>query len=72
MQTHENSNDVGLSQNRAWLNPEEAAEYLSLSSKTLAVWRCQGKGPRYKVAGQRLVRYHVNDLDAWVKGEAKQ
>jgi excisionase family DNA binding protein len=56
----------------SWLDTKQAAKYLALSPKTLALWRSQGKGPRYKIAGQRLVRYHISDLDAWVKGEAKQ
>lgn len=52
-----------------WLDTDAAARYLSASPKTLSVWRCQGKGPRYHVAGGRLVRYHVDDLDAFVRGE---
>lgn|GEM_PF-5519188 len=28
--------------------------------------RGKGTGPRYHKAGARVVRYHVNDLDAWL------
>ena len=52
-----------------WLNTEEAATYLGNSPKSLAIWRCQGQGPRYHILNKRLVRYHVNDLDAFVRGE---
>lgn len=52
-----------------WLDTGDAASYLSMSPKTLAVWRCQGKGPEYKLVGGRLVRYHRDDLDAFARGE---
>lgn len=51
-----------------WLNTDEAAGYLGNSPKTLAIWRCQGQGPRYHILNRRLVRYHVDDLDAFVFG----
>ncbi len=49
-----------------WLNTEAAGAYLSASPKTLAVWRSQGRGPRYRTCGGRLVLYHRDDLDAFV------
>lgn len=52
-----------------WLDTEAAAAYLRASPNTLSQWRSQGRGPRYHVAGGRLVRYHVDDLDAFVRGE---
>ena len=52
-----------------WMSTGQAAKYLGASPKTLAVWRCQGKGPRYHIVNERLVRYHVNDLDAHVLGQ---
>jgi excisionase family DNA binding protein len=51
-----------------WLNTDAAAAYLSASPKTLAVWRSQGRGPRYRTCGGRLVLYHRDDLDAFVVG----
>jgi hypothetical protein len=53
-----------------WLNTIDAGAYLSASPKTLAVWRCQGKGPRYRTCGGRLVLYHRDDLDAFVVDDA--
>lgn len=55
-----------------WLDTIGAAQYLAASPKTLSVWRCQGRGPRYHVVGGRLVRYHVDDLDAFARGEAQR
>lgn len=49
-----------------WLNTEQAAAYLGASPKTLAIWRTKGKGPRYHIVNDRLVRYHVEELDAHV------
>jgi len=52
-----------------WLDTDGAANYLGNSPKSLAVWRCKGQGPRYHTLNKRLVRYHVDDLDAFVRGE---
>ena len=43
---------------------KEAARFLGFAPKTLAQWRCQGKGPVYsKSDGRRgAVRYSLNDL----------
>jgi hypothetical protein len=50
-----------------WLTPKEAAGYLKVKPNTLAKWRVAGHGPQYsKRTG--VVLYHVNDLDAWVRG----
>lgn len=51
-----------------WMNTDAAGAYLSVSPRTLAVWRCEGKGPRWHSVG-RLVRYHRDDLDAFMRGE---
>ena len=53
-----------------WLDTHAAAEYLSASPNTLRQWRACGRGPRYHVVGDRLVRYHVDDLDAFARGES--
>lgn len=42
----------------------EVAEVLKLSTYTLALWRTQGKGPRYRKFGQ-AVRYERDDLIEW-------
>lgn len=52
-----------------WLDSEAAAVYLGSTAGTLRNWRATGKGPRYHVVQDRLVRYHVDDLDIFVRGE---
>jgi hypothetical protein len=42
--------------------PEEAAEMLAVSMKTLEAWRRLGKGPRFIKLG-RAVRYALDDLE---------
>ena len=48
------------------LNESEAAEFLSLSPKTLARWRWSGKPPRFlKIGG--AVRYDLKDLQDFIR-----
>lgn len=51
-----------------WLDTEAAAGYLGSTAGTLKNWRATGRGPRYHVVQDRLVRYHRDDLDAFVRG----
>lgn len=51
-----------------WLDTPRAADYLCMKPGSLRTFRSIGKGPRFHKAG-RLVRYHVNDLDAFARGE---
>jgi hypothetical protein len=51
-----------------WMCSEAAADYLGTTAGTLKNWRATGKGPRYHVVQDRLVRYHRDDLDAFVRG----
>ena len=46
------------------LDTTNAAAYLGLSTKTLAMMRCQGTGPRFIKRGR--IFYYRDDLDAWV------
>jgi len=52
-----------------WLDGEAAADYLACTPGTLKTWRARGEGPNYHVINGKSVRYHVNDLDAFVRGE---
>lgn len=55
-----------------YLTPEEAASYLRISLGTLYNMRSEGKGPKsYQPAGPKgRILYHVDELDAWARGEA--
>lgn len=51
------------------INTLNASKYLGLSTKTLAMLRCKGTGPRFVKLGR--VFYFLTDLDEWInKGAA--
>lgn len=47
-----------------FLRTKEAAEFLSLSPRTLEKHRTYGTGPAYRKLGGRVV-YAVDELEAW-------
>ncbi len=49
-----------------YLRTKEAAEFLSLSARTLEKHRTYGTGPDYRKLGGRVV-YAVEDLQAWAE-----
>jgi excisionase family DNA binding protein len=53
-------NDISL------LTPEEVADRLKISIRTLQTWRSRGKGPRIVRYGN-LVRYRDADLREWIE-----
>ena len=50
-----------------FLSETEAAQYLSLSVKTLRRWRFDRKGPAYAKLNNKLIRYSRSDLDEWMQ-----
>lgn len=52
------------------VDSKNAAAFLGLSEKTLAMKRSSGKGPKYLKRGR--IFYFVQDLESWIKdGEAR-
>lgn len=51
------------------LTPEQAAEYLALSTSTLANWRWKTVGPPFVKIGKRAVRYDRSQLEAWAQSQ---
>jgi len=50
------------------LDPVNAAKYIGLSPKTLAMMRCKGIGPKFiKPCGR--IYYFRKELDAWLNGQ---
>jgi len=49
------------------LDTGETGRYVGVSEAALRLWRAQGKGPPYYLAGEKLVRYRRTDLDAWIQ-----
>lgn len=50
------------------MSRHDAAKYLGLKEKTLAMWSLAGKGPRSLKVGGRVF-YYRSDLDAFIRGE---
>jgi predicted DNA-binding transcriptional regulator AlpA len=48
------------------LRAPETADYLGLSTSTLAKMRLRGDGPPYLKAGRRIVLYDLHDLEEWL------
>ena len=48
---------------------QDAARYLGMKPKTLAMWQLAGKGPRSCLVGGRRF-YFQEQLDAFIRGEA--
>jgi hypothetical protein len=51
-----------------FLNTEQAAFYLGVSARKLQQLRRGQGGPQFR-RHSRYVRYHIDDLDAWSKGD---
>jgi hypothetical protein len=47
-----------------FLNTDQAAAYLKISSRLLKRMRRAGKGPVFR-RHSRYVQYHIDDLDSW-------
>lgn len=68
----DNDDDIARA-NRAkrgspFLNTDQAAAYLKISSRLLKRLRVQGKGPLFR-RHCRFVQYHIDDLDAWSRAQ---
>ncbi len=48
------------------LSREEAAIYLSVKPKTLAMWKCTGRQELKHIKIGRLVKYKKSELDAFI------
>ncbi|MDE0853882.1 MAG: helix-turn-helix domain-containing protein [Nevskia sp.] len=51
------------------MDTRNAALYLGLSPKTLAMKRCTGAGPLFVKRGR--IYYFKSDLDAWLNGQGR-
>ncbi|MBF0459109.1 MAG: helix-turn-helix domain-containing protein [Nitrospirae bacterium] len=47
------------------VGPKEAAEYLTVSERTLASWRNYRRGPTFRKLG-KATRYAIEDLDSFL------
>lgn len=51
-----------------WLDTEEAAAYIGSTLNTLRAWRARGRGPKFHNIRTRMIRYHRDDLDDFIRG----
>ena len=51
------------------VDAKNAATYLGLSVKTLAMMRCKGTGPKYVKRGR--IFYFIRDLDIWLNAAGR-
>lgn len=56
--------------NSPYLTTGEAADYLRLKRNTLEKMRRQGRGPRFRKHGRRVL-YLIDDLEAWSAQNAR-
>lgn len=64
-----NQGPVGLS--HVFLSPDEVVAAIpGISKNTLAMWRYEGKGPRYRKLGRAVV-YALDELEAWIEDGAR-
>lgn len=54
---------------RKLLSPREVSHLTGISIPQLEKWRREGGGPRCARLGVRMVKYHVDDLRAWIEAQ---
>jgi hypothetical protein len=52
------------------LTPDELAEKLRVSPRTLTQWRYLRKGPTWIRVGHRSVRYPIRSLEEWLSARS--
>ncbi|MCB1522041.1 MAG: helix-turn-helix domain-containing protein [Hyphomicrobiaceae bacterium] len=52
---------------RKLLSPREVSVLTGISIPQLEKWRREGGGPRWARLGDRMVKYHVEDLRTWLE-----
>ena len=53
------------------MTPEQVADYLGVSIETLNVWRCTKRYNLPYVKAGRLVRYRIEDVEAFVSSRVR-
>ena len=59
------SNEIESSTAEKWVNLEDIADHLSVSTDTVRNWIKDGKLPFYK-AGKRY-KFKISEVDAWLR-----
>jgi len=52
-----------------WLNADQAAAYIGVSPWSVRRWYRDGYLPGYKSPDGRTLRFHIDELDGFVRGD---
>jgi hypothetical protein len=50
-----------------WMDRRQAARYLGIKGQTLARMAVKRCGPEFSKPSRRVVRYHADSLDKWLR-----
>ena len=53
-----------------WLTLEQTADYLGVSVTRVYQYVREGSIPFHRLPGSNLLRFHADELDAWVRSDA--
>lgn len=59
---------AGDDRDRAWLTPEEVADLLNVTLRTIYQWRWKGYGPPFAKFGKHI-RARRSDVEAWADAQ---
>lgn len=48
------------------------AEMLSVSAKTMELWRREKRGPAFIRIGKRHIRYSIKDVEDWIEKQREE
>jgi len=51
---------------RSWLTARQIADYLGVKVSTVYSWVSDGRVPYHKIPGSHLLRFYVEEIDAWI------
>lgn len=51
---------------KKFIGPEDLADWLQVSLRTIQQWRYRRQGPPYVRLSHRQVRYAVDDVESWL------
>ena len=50
-----------------WMNSEEVAKHIGMSTRSLETLRREHRGPLYVRVGYKVVRYAREDVESWMR-----
>lgn len=57
---------------QALIDEQRAANFLSISARTLRNWRTRGGGPKFVKVSARCIRYRMQDLLDWAEKKTRR